>query len=269
MVIHDLDVAMESALRTALFRLTDKVSRLLVRCMLEPPLALVAVRGPRAYAEWAAKSGAAKVSQEIWTRARKLFLRHLEPFPAAVRRALHCNDEETFGAYYIFPWNNAFGNACEARLETWFTDNGTRMQRQVKAKMLDCLFDPEQRVAHTVEVMQRLRDLLVTEPSARHSTVERIMRPQRSIVSSITVGSQGMDGVLEVSGGTIVKMKLCLCNCYRDKCDPRLGQDGWSVRLLRDRELLARQLKVPSRSSLEIIISIFTLFLLIKKNNNI
>ena len=75
-----------ASLRTALFRVIDKVSRLLVRCMLEPPLALVAVRGPRAYAEWAAKSGAAKVSQEMWTRARKLFLRHLEPFPAEVRR---------------------------------------------------------------------------------------------------------------------------------------------------------------------------------------
>jgi len=204
--------------------------------MLEPPLALVAVRGPRAYAEWAAKSGAAKVSQEMWTRARKLFLRHLEPFPAEVRRALHCNDEETFGAYYIFPWNNTLGNACEARLETWFTDSGTRMQRQVKAKMLDCLFDPEQRVAHTVEVMQRLRDLLVTEPSARQSSVLGIVRKRK----------ERMDGVLEVSGGTIVEMKLCLSNCYRDKCDPRLGQDGWSVRLLRDREILARQLKVRS-----------------------
>ncbi len=56
--------------------------------MLEPPTTLLALHGFRAYHDWALKTGNAKVSQEIWIRAKKIFLRFLEPFPDAVRMTL-------------------------------------------------------------------------------------------------------------------------------------------------------------------------------------
>jgi len=238
----------DQSLRTVLFRLIDKVSRYLTARMLQAPSTYQMVHGiTKADTLWAERTGAAKISQEMWTRIRKLFLRRLEPFPSAVRRALHCNTEEDFGTHYITPWSALLGPIAEAKLETWFTTSGAGAAREVKAKMLDCMFDPEQKVAYTVETLQRLRSLLVTEPSSQHSSVVGIVKgKKRSVFSSSDVG---MDNLKIVKAGNIVEVRVMLNNCYRDRTDPKLGADGWSVRLLRSREMSARQVKGQGTSA--------------------
>ena len=238
----------DQSLRTALFRLIDKVSRYLTARMLQAPSTYQMVHGiTKADTLWAERTGAAKISQEMWTRIRKLFLRRLEPFPSAVRRALHCSTEEDFGTHYITPWSALLGPIAEAKLETWFTTSGAGAAREVKAKMLDCMFDPEQKVAYTVETLQRLRSLLVTEPSSQHSSVVGVVKgKKRSVFSSSDVG---MDNLKIVRAGNIVEVRVLLNNCYRDRTDPKLGADGWSVRLLRNREMSARQVKGQGTSA--------------------
>jgi hypothetical protein len=90
---------LKHSLKSALYRLIDKISRYLTRRMLEPPAHMLAIHGLNAYSIWGSKPGSTKVSQEMWSRIRKVFLRKLENFPTAVRKALHCGRSPRCGIF--------------------------------------------------------------------------------------------------------------------------------------------------------------------------
>jgi hypothetical protein len=221
------------SIRTVLFRLTDKISKFITHHVVTPPPHLVATGRADI---WLTKHGASKISLETWTRVLNEFWRRLESFPKAVKVALHCDNIDKFNSHYIQPWNVLIGPLCEQNLESWFTARGG-VHRNVKAKMLDCLFDLSQHMSN-VETMQRLRNLLVTEPSQHHSHMVGMVYTPIPLSERLDYAGKGLviEDILTTKPGEIVEVKVELNNVYTEKTDPKLGSDGWAVRLLRDVE---------------------------------
>lgn len=218
----------QAQLRTILHRLIDKSSKMLTDNIVSGSVRLKANE---------------KVTNYTWLRIRKLWERRLENYPIIIRTVLKCNDDESFSSHYVQSWRASIGEFCEEELDSWFSFQGK--QKDIKGSMLDCLFDPDQKIIN-VETMQRIRLLLVSEPSTHHSSVHGVVKHNSDKIVNM-IRRQIGNGMISPDephgclGGSIIEVRVALSNCYRDRTDPTLGHNGWSVRLLRERESRAFQ----------------------------